>query len=176
MRNAIGLALIASLGACSHAQPVPEPVAAKAEPAPAAPAPVATPAKVVEAPPPIAVPAESIYFDFDRSELKPEGTQFLEKLGAVLASHPELKVRIEGNCDERGTGEYNIALGQRRADAAKRYLVRIGAREEQILAVSYGETRPRAQGHDEDAWRENRRDDFIPDRATVSPLPVSLNR
>jgi peptidoglycan-associated lipoprotein len=78
-----------------------------------------------------------------------------------------LNLRIEGNCDERGSEEYNIALGQRRADAAKKYLLRMGERGTQISTISYGEDRPRAKGHDEDAWRQNRRDDFIPDRTSL---------
>ena len=184
MKIAIVTAFAAALAACSHAQPAPQ---AKAEPAadPAAAPPAAVVAPVEprmeepiakSAPLPVVVPEGSIYFDFDESELKPESLDSLEKLGALLAAHPDLKLRIEGNCDERGTEEYNIALGQRRADAAKRYLIRLGAREQQISTVSYGETRPLAQGHDEEAWRENRRDDFLPDRATVPPQPDSTNQ
>jgi peptidoglycan-associated lipoprotein len=121
------------------------------------------------------VPTDSIYFDFDKYDLKPEAEEFLARLGSILAKYPELNLRIEGNCDERGSEEYNIALGQRRADAAKKYLVRVGARESQIRTVSYGEDRPRAKGHDEESWRQNRRDDFIPDRTTLPAKPISEN-
>jgi len=162
---------VAMVVACSHAQPAPEPAAANPQPA----------SKAEAAPPPTAaaptvtVPTGSIYFDFDSADLKPQAEEFLTRLGEFMAKHPELKLRIEGNCDERGSEEYNIALGQRRADAAKKYLVRIGARDGQITTVSYGEDRPRAKGHDEESWRQNRRDDFIPDRATVQEKPVSEN-
>ena len=164
---------VAMVVACSHAQPAPEPAAAnpqpaaKAEAAPTPPPPAAARA--------VTVPTGSIYFDFDSADLKPQAEEFLTRLGEFMAKYPELKLRIEGNCDERGSEEYNIALGQRRADAAKKYLVRIGAHDGLITTVSYGEDRPRAKGHDEEAWRQNRRDDFIPDRATVQEKPVSAS-
>ncbi len=119
----------------------------------------------------IPVQVQSVYFDFDRSDLKPEGQEFLSQFGALLAKHPELHVRIEGNCDERGTAQYNIALGQRRAESARKYLEQMGATGAQVTTVSYGKERPKASGHGEAAWRENRRDDFVPDRQTVSANP-----
>ena len=82
----------------------------------------------------------------------------------MLTAHPDLKVRIEGNCDERGSGQYNLALGQRRADAAKKYLATLGVQSPQITAISFGAEKPKATGHDEDAWKQNRRDDVTAQR------------
>jgi peptidoglycan-associated lipoprotein len=174
MKPSIAGLMIAGLVACSHAQPAPEAAATSPQPAPApvaSPAPAPPPAPTVA--PPVVVPTESIYFDFDKSNLTPPGEEFLARLGSTLEKYPELNLRIEGNCDERGSEEYNIALGQRRADTAKNYLVRMGARGTQISTISYGKDRPRGKGHDEDAWRQNRRDDFIPDRTTLPARPVS---
>ena len=167
-----GLAAAALLAgaACSHAKPS---VATAPEPA-TAPPPVVQPA-VAEAPAPpapLAVKTESLFFDFDRSELQPEGQTFLSEFGGLLAKHPELHVRVEGNCDERGSSQYNVALGYRRAEAAKKYLLGMGAHDDQVKTVSYGKERPRAEGHDEAAWRQNRRDDLIADHDT---LPVAGN-
>ena len=135
------------------------------------PAPVATPAPAPAPPPPReAPPAEtrpmvapvSIYFDFDSSTISDEGRSKLQSFYEA-ARRSDLRVRIEGNCDERGTAEYNLALGQRRADAAKKYLMNLGMDGSRIRTVSNGKEKPRAQGHDEDAWHENRRDDVQPE-------------
>ena len=135
------------------------------------PAPVATPAPAPAPPPPReAPPAEtrpmvapvSIYFDFDSSTISDEGRSKLQSFYEA-ARRSDLPVRIEGNCDERGTAEYNLALGQRRADAAKKYLVNLGMDGSRIRTVSNGKEKPRGQGHDEDGWRENRRDDVQPE-------------
>jgi len=166
---------VAMVVACSHAQPAPESAAANPQPASKAEAAPTPPPSSAAAAPTVTVPTGSIYFDFDSADLKPQAEEFLTRLGEFMAKYPDVKLRIEGNCDERGSEEYNIALGQRRADAAKKYLVRIGARDGQITTVSYGEDRPRAKGHDEESWRQNRRDDFIPDRGTVQEKPVSEN-
>lgn len=103
-----------------------------------------------------------IYFDFDKYNLKPEAVQKLDKSAEWLAQNPAVTVRIEGNCDERGTNEYNLALGERRANAAKKYLIKMGVAESRLSTISYGEERPLDPGHDEAAWAKNRRDDFIP--------------
>ena len=103
---------------------------------------------------------EKIYFDFDKSDLKPEARAILRKKADWLLKHPEYSVRIEGNCDERGTNEYNLALGQRRADAAKKFLVALGVDEARISTISYGEERPADPRHCEEAWAKNRRDEF----------------
>lgn len=78
-----------------------------------------------------------------------------------LTDHPDARVRIEGNCDERGTAQYNMALGQKRADAAKDYFVKYGVDAGRLETISYGKTRPVDPGHNENAWAKNRRDDFI---------------
>ncbi|MFW6148134.1 MAG: peptidoglycan-associated lipoprotein Pal [Thermodesulfobacteriota bacterium] len=107
------------------------------------------------------VEAESIFFDFDRSFIKPEYRPILEKKAKFLKEFPEYSLRIEGNCDERGTNEYNLALGDRRADSAKNYLISQGLSADRIATISYGEERPLALGHNEEAWAQNRRDDFV---------------
>ncbi len=170
----VGAGLLLGVAGCKHttaAATSSEPIAAPA-PAPAAtpaPAPAAQPAPAVAETVP--VETQSVFFDFDSSDLKPEGQDFLSQFGSLLAKHRDLHVRIEGNCDERGTAQYNIALGQRRADAARKYLVQMGASDEQLTTVSYGKERPKATGHGETAWRENRRDDFVPDKQSVTVNP-----
>jgi len=104
--------------------------------------------------------AENIYFDFDRAELKPEARTILTKKAEWLRANPGFSVRIEGNCDERGTNEYNLALGERRADAAWKFLNALGISGGRMVTVSYGEEKPAAQGHNESAWSKNRRDEF----------------
>jgi len=101
-----------------------------------------------------------IYFDFDKSDLKPEARVVLEKKAAWLRANPEYKVRIEGHCDERGTNEYNLALGERRANSASRYLNALGVSADRMSTISYGEERPADPGHNEEAWGKNRRDEF----------------
>jgi len=104
--------------------------------------------------------AEMIHFDFDSAELKPEAKEILKKKAEWLLKHPEFSVRIEGHCDERGTEEYNLALGQRRADAAARYLIQLGVSPDRICTISYGEERPIDPRHCEEAWAKNRRAEF----------------
>ncbi len=102
----------------------------------------------------------SVFFEFDSAVLTKDAQDKLANVANVLTAHPELKVRIEGNCDERGSEQYNLALGQRRADSAKKYLAGLGVQSHQITAISFGAEKPKAQGHDEEAWRQNRRDDL----------------
>jgi len=109
------------------------------------------------------VAAVSVYFDFDSSTISDEGRSKLQSFYEAAQRRSDQRVRIEGNCDERGTAEYNLALGQRRADAAKKYLMNLGMDGARIRTVSNGKEKPRGQGHDEDAWRENRRDDVQPE-------------
>jgi peptidoglycan-associated lipoprotein len=125
-----------------------EEIVVKKEEAPAAPA-------VVEA------GVDPIYFDFDKYNIRPGDAQILNKDYAWMQAHSG-KVRIEGNCDERGTVEYNLALGQKRADAAKAYLVNLGADPKRLETVSYGKEKPLDPGHNEAAWAKNRRDNFTP--------------
>ncbi len=107
----------------------------------------------------------SIYFDFDKSEIKNEFKPLIQAHAGYLTGHHATKVRIEGNCDERGSREYNLALGQRRADTVRAALKLLGATEGQIETMSWGEEKPRATGHDESAWAENRRSDIVHEKA-----------
>ena len=101
----------------------------------------------------------SVFFEFDSATLTKDAQEKLTNVSNILNAHPELKLRIEGNADERGSEQYNLALGQRRADAAKKYLDNLGVKAEQITSISFGSEKPKATGHDEDAWKQNRRDD-----------------
>lgn len=101
-----------------------------------------------------------IYFDYDKSVLTPPAKAQLEKAADWLKQNPQVNCRIEGHCDERGTNEYNLSLGERRALAARRYLISLGINTDRIFTISYGEERPVKEGHDESAWKFNRRDEF----------------
>jgi peptidoglycan-associated lipoprotein len=151
------LPLFAPAIACSHAPPPapPAPVhVAREVPRPApAPAPLPTP-------PERAPVGDAIYFDFDASLIRDDAREILRQLAHELEATPKARLRIEGNCDERGTVEYNLALGDQRARAAKDYLLRLGIPEDRIVVVTYGSERPRSPGHDEGAWAQNRRDDL----------------
>ena len=103
----------------------------------------------------------TIYFDFDNSEIKGEGTDIVAAHAKYLAANPSARVRLEGNTDERGSREYNIGLGERRAQAVRRALLLQGASDAQLSTVSYGEERPAAAGHDETAWAKNRRVEIV---------------
>ena len=102
----------------------------------------------------------SIYFDFDQYTIKPQYTALVERQGKYLAGQPALAIRVEGNCDERGSSAYNLALGQRRADAVVRALKIYGVKDAQMEAISWGKDKPVATGHDEAAWALNRRVDL----------------
>jgi peptidoglycan-associated lipoprotein len=103
----------------------------------------------------------SVYYDFDRSEIKPDGAKVVDANAQYLREHPDLKVKVEGNADERGSREYNLALGQRRADAVQKRMTILGIPADRIESVSYGEEKPKATGHDETSWSENRRSDIV---------------
>ena len=105
--------------------------------------------------------AEAIYFDFDKSFIRLEYRPVLQEKAAFLKDYPDMRVRIEGNCDERGTNEYNLALGDRRGSSAKNFLISLGIAADRIETISYGEERPRGLGHNEASWSQNRRDDFV---------------
>ena len=102
-----------------------------------------------------------IHFDFDNYNLKPEAETILKAGAQAYLKYPGYKLTIEGNCDERGTVEYNLALGQKRADEAARYLIDLGIGKERIKTISYGKERPLDPGHNETAWAKNRRDHFV---------------
>ncbi len=107
------------------------------------------------------VPMLPVYFDFDASGIKGDQDARIQVNADFLTKNPEVNIRIEGNCDPRGTNEYNMALGERRALSAKKYLTNIGIAEERMTTISYGEERPLLYGHDELSWAQNRRDDFV---------------
>src|SRR5205085_106812 len=102
-----------------------------------------------------------IYFDFDKSTIRPDAAATLDAKVPWLQANPGMRIRIEGNADERGSDEYNLALGQRRAASAKKYLVEHGIDASRFDLVSYGEERPVCTDHNEDCWQRNRRDDFV---------------
>lgn len=103
----------------------------------------------------------SIYFDFDRYDIKDEFKPLVEAHAKFLQANPSIKMLIQGNADERGSREYNLALGQKRADAVRQALTLLGAKESQIESVSLGEEKPKNEGHDDAAWAENRRGDML---------------
>lgn len=104
---------------------------------------------------------EDIHFDFDSSLIREDAKPILSKKAEFLKKYPTLTITIEGHCDERGTNEYNLALGERRAHSAWQYLVNLGINPERMQMISYGEERPIAKGHDEASWAKNRRAHFV---------------
>ncbi len=104
---------------------------------------------------------EAVYFDFDQWSIREDQKDVLQKNAEWLKANPKVKVRLEGHCDERGTAEYNLALGQKRAEAAKAFLEGLGIAAQRISAISYGKERPLDPGHDEAAWAKNRRADIV---------------
>lgn len=104
---------------------------------------------------------EKVYFAFDSALLSPEARQVLVTNADKIRHGEKLAVRIEGNCDERGSDEYNLALGERRAKAALQYLLTLGVPENRLSIISYGKEKPLATGHDEVSWAKNRRDEFV---------------
>ena len=162
LRNLVVPFSLALLVGCAHQEvkPTPAPVAKSAA---GAPAPVVAetprpgePAAPLEVKPTL----DPIHFDFDKSDIHPEDTNILVALGNYLLEHKDRFLTIAGHCDERGTVEYNIAFGDRRASVARDYLVRLGVDFNRIRTISYGEAIPADSGHDETAWAKNRRDEF----------------
>jgi len=160
---------LAGLFACSHAQPTPDASATQNQPKQeqAQASNAMTPAEQYHAQGQADLDKAleqlrnvSLFFEFDSAVLTKDAQDKLANVASVLTAHPELKVRIEGNCDERGSEQYNLALGQRRADSAKKYLNSLGVQTAQLTAISFGAEKPKATGHDEEAWRQNRRDDL----------------
>ncbi len=146
------------------APPAPAPAPApevRVTPPPPAPAPAPAPAAPAPAPAPAASPLKDVFFDFDKSNIKDDQKAALNDDVAWLKANPAAKVLIEGHCDERGTVEYNLALGERRAKAGKDYLIAAGIPADRISIISYGKERPFVLGHDESAWKWNRRDHFV---------------
>jgi peptidoglycan-associated lipoprotein len=110
---------------------------------------------------------EDAYFDYDRHTLRPDAIKALQadssELRDILKDYPDYKLKIEGHCDERGSAEYNMALGQERADSAKEYLVQVGIPSGQLSTVSYGKEKPVCDEHDEACWQKNRRIHIVAD-------------
>jgi peptidoglycan-associated lipoprotein len=104
---------------------------------------------------------KDIHFDFDRYSIRREDAEILKQGLGWFQENPGTHVRIEGNCDERGTVEYNLVLGQKRADAAKNYLTTLGIDQKMLETISYGKERPVDPGHNEESWAKNRRDHFV---------------
>jgi peptidoglycan-associated lipoprotein len=100
---------------------------------------------------------KDIHFDFDKYDIRPGDTAILKGNAEVLKKYHMVKIQIEGHCDERGTNEYNLALGERRANSTKKYLLSLGVSPERVSTISYGEERPSDPGHTEEAWAKNRR-------------------
>jgi peptidoglycan-associated lipoprotein len=109
----------------------------------------------------IAATVRDINFDFDKSNIRPDAREILKTNADVFLKNSASTIVIEGHCDERGTAEYNMALGQKRAQEAKKYLVNLGIKESIMKTISYGEERPLDPGHDEEAWAMNRRAHFV---------------
>jgi peptidoglycan-associated lipoprotein len=158
------------LAACANKPVAPQPEAAKPvaqastpmqAPKPAAPAAVASALPEYLDPNSALNREHSVYFKFDDSGVGPEYKAVVERHGHYLAEHPSVRTAVQGNADERGSAEYNLALGQRRAEAVKQALEIYGAKESQIEATSFGSEKPVATGHDESAWSKNRRADIV---------------
>ncbi len=141
----------------------------EAAPAPAPPqteipTPAPAPEVTREAPAEKAAPAaglQPIYFDFDKSFIRDDAKPVMKANAEWLKANPKVKIKIEGNCDERGTKEYNQALGQRRAVSAKKYLTDMGIAASRISLISYGKEKPICMQSNEDCWQRNRRDDLV---------------
>jgi peptidoglycan-associated lipoprotein len=163
----ISVVLVNLLAACASEKPkAPEAAAPVPPPVVTAPAPEAAPAPapVVEVDslndPASILAKRSVYYPFDVSAVQDADKPIVVAHAKYLSEHPDRNVRVEGNADERGSNEYNLALGQRRADGVKQMLVLGGAKASQIETASYGEEKPKATGHDEASWSQNRRSDI----------------
>lgn len=146
--------------------PAPGAVEAPVKEGPSAPVPAA-PAAAPAAAPGVAATEEKlsqfddVRFDFDKSEVKEDGRMTCQTVANYLKMHPGAKLQIEGHCDERGTAEYNMALGERRATAVMTYLVSLGVSKANLSTVSFGKEKPLDPGHNEEAWAKNRRAHFV---------------
>ncbi len=157
-----GASLLAAAFGCAHQQQqVKTPVKNEvAQAPPAAPPPAATD-DTSKGDPVADSGGNTVYFDYDAWQVGDQGKAVLERIAAKVKQNRGAHVRIEGNCDERGTEEFNMALGESRAREAKKYLIHLGVPASHIETVSYGKERPAASGHDESAWSKNRRDDLV---------------
>ena len=149
-------------GAPAERPTQPGPAAAAPSPAPAAPSPAPpAPGAPAAAPVPAASPLKDVFFDFDKFNVRDDQKAALNDNITYLKANQRVRVTIEGHCDERGTVEYNLGLGERRAKSTKDYLVAAGIAADRINVISYGKERPFVLGHDESAWKWNRRSHFV---------------
>ena len=172
------LALAATAGACKKQKPVTMPPPAEptttAPAEPVTPAPRETPVADFPAEPTTKTDVDpsvdelnrqgvlkTVYFDYDQEQLRDDARATLQQNAQWLRAHPGYKVRIEGNADDRGTIEYNLALGQRRADSVREYLGSLGANTGDLEVISFGEEKPVSEGGEETSWSKNRRADFV---------------
>jgi len=173
--------LLAAGGCASSKKPSASAAEPEGRPATAAPTPTPVEEQVVREPSTNSIPSvevqeelpedlqelnrrgylRDVFFDTDRFELTPEAREILATNAQWLLQHPDVRILIEGHCDERNTREYNLALGERRANAVRDYLSFLGVAGDRIETISYGEERPFALGHDESAWKLNRRAHFV---------------
>jgi peptidoglycan-associated lipoprotein len=173
MRNVKSIAFLISsaalLSACSSPVKLSEP-APVVESAPAAPAPAADPRAVAPVQTQSLDPLDdpkgvlanrSVYFDFDSYAVREDGKPVVQNHSAYLTKNTSRNILIQGNTDERGGAEYNLALGQKRAEAVRKAMTALGVAEGQIEAVSLGKEKPKAEGHNEEAWAQNRRADIV---------------
>lgn len=166
----VALALLSACASTEQAADASKPAAAAPAPTPigqpsASSAPAAKPAPAAARMNPLNDPSNilykrSVFHDYDKADVKPSDRPLLEAHARYLRENPNAQMTIEGNCDERGSREYNVALGQRRAESVKKVMTALGAGDRQIEAVSFGEEKPKANGHDESAWTQNRRSDL----------------
>lgn len=167
---ALSIAMAALVAACSSQDVKKEvPVADRTTPATTQPTTAATTTSPATQPiitanpltdPKNILSKRSVYFDFDSNAVKDEYRGVVQAHAKYMVEKKDTKIRVEGNCDERGSREYNLALGQRRAEAVKKVMTVLGVQEGRIETVSFGEEKPAATGHDEAAWAQNRRDDI----------------
>ena len=169
-RIAIAAAVMAAFLASCASEPTadqsasassPQPRAAESSPTPQVAAAQARPASATVAEP----SKRSVYYEFDRYDVKDEYRPLVEAHARYLREHPQAQIAVQGNADERGSREYNLALGQRRSEGVKKMLTLLGVAERRIEATSFGEEKPRAMGHDEASWAQNRRSDIVYERA-----------
>lgn len=181
MKKLMILLVLCGLVACAHKRPAPEPAPPTPPPAPADPTPsepAPTPVEPQVATPVTDTPAQEalsytleelnrkgylkdVFFDYDQSDIKGEFRDGLEQNAQFLSRNPSVRIIVEGHCDERGTREYNIALGTRRAEAVKSYLGALGIEAGRLQTISYGREKPFADCHDESCWSQNRRAHFV---------------
>ncbi len=166
----VGQAAPAAVGPPAAVAPAPAPPAPPpprvseapvTRPAPPAETPVPAPAPAAPAPAPAASPLKDVFFDFDKSNIRDDQKPALNEDVAWLKANARVKVTVEGHCDERGTSEYNLGLGERRSKAVKDYLVAAGIPADRVATISYGKERPFVLGHDESAWKWNRRGHLV---------------